>query len=291
MGKVIQFPNSALKELREQREKYSKENNASSSNSKIKEDDEYTVGIPVRFSNDSRYDEYYLITNISRIAPRYDVSEYIKVSKNEPLNTEKWSYYEKGKGMSDFEFNNAVSLSMKFRYFHVAYKDFLNSILEKRDLEVFLEKLHPAVKLPLVLQIKLNSGYNLNMYWDKPNEFDLMMIYKGVRHISIKNTRPVHFFPNMTVDRPVVIGFDGKTDKYVFLEGVLIEKPNSVDVKRDNFIFDDYVFRIMEEESALLNKQVDEFIKREEIGISDTSFVSRAVSSFKNKFSNERINV
>ena len=291
MGKVIQFPNSVLKELREQRIQNSKENHENPLNAETCNNEEMTVGIPVKFSSNSRYEEYYLITYVSRLVTRYDVSEYVKAPSNEPLNKEKWTFSEKGKGMSDFEFNNAVALSTKFKYFHVAYKDFLVSIYEKGDMEALMEKLHPAVDLPLVLQIKLNSGYNLNMYWDKPNEFDLMMTYKGVRHISIKNTRPVQFFPLMTQHRPVIIGFDSKTNKHMFLEGVLIEKPKSVELTRDHFIFDDYVFRIMEEESDLLNKEVDAFIKNEESGMNHTSFLRRVVGSLKYKCSDERVNI
>ena len=82
MGKVIQFPNSVLKELKDQRIQYSKENNEISSNAETYRRDEYTVGIPVKFSSSSRYEEYYLITYASRLVPRYDVSEYVKASKD-----------------------------------------------------------------------------------------------------------------------------------------------------------------------------------------------------------------
>lgn len=191
MDKIIQFPNRILKELRD------KKNPGNGPEIEVNSEElqkpVYTC-IPVKFSEKSRYDEYFLITYQNETQYVYDTTEYIKVDQKEPLNESKWIVPEKGKSMSRFEANNLVAYSKKYLFLHSAYrKNYIN--LAANDPENFIKKyMRHLGELPMTVQVTVRDGYKISLNTDRANELGLMLSRGYTDRLIVRDLSTIHPF-------------------------------------------------------------------------------------------------
>jgi len=173
MDNIIRFPNNELKRLKESNSK-PELSDGQSSGEKIELKDLYAC-IPVKFSEKTRHEEYYLITFRENRSFVYETTEYIKVDMQNPIDKTKWIYPEKGKGMSGFEFENSKHLSKKYLFLHRAYANHLVNLF-LNDTENFRAKyLKLLGELPITLQINGRNNYKFSLNIDRANEYGLML--------------------------------------------------------------------------------------------------------------------
>lgn len=239
MDNVIRFPNSEFKKFRDLK-KIPEMPESHESNGEAKLSD-YLVCIPVKFSEKTRHEEYYLITHKENKRVVYETTEYIKVDMHNPFDQKKWIYPEKGKGMSGFEFDNLKHFSKKYLFLHSAYaKHFI--YLFVHDNENFTTKyLKHLGDLPLTLQINGRDNYKYSLNVDRANEFGLMLSRGYTDELELMYVgRTQVIFPYIHGLSAVV--YDGENERLMFLEPLTLregfdEKYDESLSELDNILF------------------------------------------------------
>ena len=208
--------------------------------------------VPVKYAEESRFDNYYIIAKIDSIRLKFDVADYIRVERGLPMYEAEWDIdFDIDELNASIKEPKGERLFYRYRFLHKQYAKYVE-LLKFSKLEVIEPMLCNYGQFPSALEIKLLNGKKMLLRPDKPNEFGLILALDEGEEQLLLSTLDRFCVSKYQYD-PVIYTLSIETNQYAALRGFALNETLSVtNLNHRDCI--DYIYAIDEEATEKLRK-------------------------------------